>query len=250
MTLILAYVNAEFVVMAADRRITVGRAVQDDRRTKMMLWQNDVLVGFTGLAEVGPARTHTMEWLADTVAAHPEFNTNLIVRDLASAVDAAPFARKYKRLALVCVGFTDDQPFYALITNMHSDDGVPLSAPRRDWRVRVDRPSRPDVRAVGAAVPDRAGRDLMERLRRTHCVRLPSPRTVSQILAGGIEASAGAYVSDTGLITVFPRGPVAATVDVVGPSARRGEKADLAFPYFVGHGFVMVLPPQYARRAR
>jgi hypothetical protein len=132
---------------------------------------------------------------------------------------------------------------YVLISNMHSNSGGRLSQRRGDFWVNVQALNvRSTLRALGYQMPSPAGQKLLHRLRRTHAETLPSKETVSQILAGATRASAGGFVSHTALITTLERRN-GAYFDVVNPNAKPGEVVDLASPYFVTPGQVMVMLP-------
>ena len=165
MTLVLAYANTDFVTVAVDRRVTVGKSMYDEKRTKTLAWGNELIVAFTGLAEIGADRQHTMRWLSETIARHGVFDTELIVPELSAAVDAAPFQPEDKRLALVAVGYIGGRIVYMLISNMHSDSGDLLDSPRCDYWVCVDQPEvRSTVRTVGQQMPSKAGPELLARI--------------------------------------------------------------------------------------
>lgn len=76
MTLVLTLLTHEVIVQASDRRFTRIRAdgstyVGDDDANKAVLFAHRAAYSFTGLAEIGPMRQRTDEWIAETIAAVP-----------------------------------------------------------------------------------------------------------------------------------------------------------------------------------
>lgn len=249
MTLILAYSNLEFVAMAADRKITRAGIPEDDDRTKTLIWGR-VIFGFTGLADLGRRGQHTMEWLAHKLVGYgTDFETNELAQSLTSVVRITPVVPEDKGLTILGVGYQSERIVYILISNMYSEHWQRLANPGSTFRASIVYPEvRSTIRAAGIRMPPNVLNDLKSRLRRTHQDRLPSQETVSAILAGAIQASAGRYVGDTALITTATSSGEA-VFDVVTPKSKPGQTVDVASPYFVSSGMVMVLPPQRMRRS-
>jgi hypothetical protein len=253
MTLILGYINTEFAVMAADRKIVnaINGKTLDDARTKIVIWENRLLFGFTGIAEIGKNRIHTMEWLADFLGKNKTFDSSKLSTALSDVINETVGDKKYKRLAIMLVGFDDvGKIIYCLVSNTHSDSGEIINQPRDDFWVSVVKPHvRSTIRAVGWPIPTEVGKVMLTRLRKTHSGNLPSEKTVINILAGAIQKSSGAYISDTCLITTLSKNG-RANFTVVTPNMKPGQLVDIASPYFVAKGAIMTMPNQRLRLSK
>jgi hypothetical protein len=69
MTLVLSLITESWAIQVSDRRLvwlsSDGKIVRgDDHRNKAILWCNRLAFAYTGLAELGPYREPTDEWLA------------------------------------------------------------------------------------------------------------------------------------------------------------------------------------------
>ena len=236
--------------MAADRRVTRGGHVEEDDRTKTLILGGRMIFGFTGMAELGRQRQHTMRWLAGEFARYGDnVDLNQVAQALEPVINSTPGNPKDKRLTIMGVGYQEGRIVYVLMSNVHSDQGYLLTSTRRTFWLSIVYPEvRSTIRAVGQPMPIKVWKDLQFRLRTTHGDRLPSQRTVSDLLAGAMQGSAGKYVSNTALITVLSASGEA-SFDVVTPRSRPGQMVDIASPYMVSLGGVMVLPPQRMRRA-
>jgi hypothetical protein len=74
MTLIQTLMSDDLVIQVSDRRLTHGRTatVVDDRYTKLVCWNFNFSIGFTGLAHINPAQKRsTSEWIAETICDVP-----------------------------------------------------------------------------------------------------------------------------------------------------------------------------------
>lgn len=253
MTLVLAYVNRDFAVMAADRRITVNGVPKDDRRAKIVDWENHLLIGFTGLAEIGSRRQETMEWLARQLAATPgTIDFEAVAAAATREVAATRVDRGSSRLTFIACGYDPaGEMCSTIVSNMYDDDLNVTREARDELKVlRFTAEEDWSVHRIGAPMPEGASAQTAERLSSAHVQQTASPRTVSEILAGAVEAAAGTYVSRTCLIATITRDG-GATFDVVTPSSKPGQTVDLASPYFVAPGgAVMVMPSQPLRRAK
>lgn len=88
MTLILAYANTDFVVMAADRRITRNGQVVDDTKTKTLIFQNRLLFGFTEISEPGNNHIYTIDWLANYLSkSHDIFDSSELAVELTGIIN-------------------------------------------------------------------------------------------------------------------------------------------------------------------
>lgn len=73
MTLVLSLITESWAIQVSDRRLVwldaAGRIVRkDDERNKAVVWCNRLAFAYTGLAELGPMREATDEWLARELA--------------------------------------------------------------------------------------------------------------------------------------------------------------------------------------
>lgn len=73
MTLVLSLITESWAIQVSDRRLVwldaVGGIVRkDDERNKAVVWCNRLAFAYTGLAELGPMREATDEWLARELA--------------------------------------------------------------------------------------------------------------------------------------------------------------------------------------
>ena len=72
MTLVLNLITESWAIQVSDRRLVWldrGKIVRkDDERNKAVMWCNRLAFAYTGLAELGPMREPTDEWLARELA--------------------------------------------------------------------------------------------------------------------------------------------------------------------------------------
>jgi hypothetical protein len=73
MTLVLSLITESWAIQVSDRRLVWldaagGIVRRDDERNKAVVWCNRVAFAYTGLAELGPMREATDEWLARELA--------------------------------------------------------------------------------------------------------------------------------------------------------------------------------------
>jgi hypothetical protein len=107
MTLVLSLITESWAIQVSDRRLvwfgSNGTAVRkDDERNKAVLWCNRLAFAYTGLAELGPKREPTDEWLARELAewwsdagGHEQGQDALI----AAIIDRAGAAMRRPRIA-------------------------------------------------------------------------------------------------------------------------------------------------------
>jgi hypothetical protein len=240
MTLLQAYFAADFVALAADMRITRGGRVENDFRSKSMLWTDRALIAFTGLAELGRERKYTLQWYGELLASRPGFDTEDLVTALPPVLRATPY--RDKRLTFTSVGYDNDgQPFGWAVTNAWQA-GKPLPAARSEFRTTVLRAG-PSYGAfqLGVSMPPAVRRDWGERLDRVHADgRRPTRETVTNILAGANYASAGPLVSKTCIVTTLTKDGES-EFDTVTPKAKPGQPVLLQSPYMVIPGYGPVL---------
>lgn len=145
-TLVIACLTAEYVVLAADRRLSrnTGELVDDDA-SKMVLLGNQVAFAYTGLANLRPEpRGRTDLWLVDQLALPPDRLPEVFARLAANATQtfgrithAGPQA---KRHAFVGAGWEGNgvgrlKPFVGIISNAEEPDGSWGKWPRPEFRL-------------------------------------------------------------------------------------------------------------------
>jgi hypothetical protein len=126
MTLIISAATTEYILQAADRRLTLshGRLIKGfrDDVTKAVAFCNTAIFGITGLSYVGDAGSQrTDHWLCEVLAGSTLLLEQLYV--LRDRADEA-FAHRGARMAFAATGWCmrdDDRviPFLALVTNFH-----------------------------------------------------------------------------------------------------------------------------------
>jgi hypothetical protein len=113
MTLILSLIARNFAIQVSDRRLTMtDGTLLTDESNKAILFENQFIFGYTGLAEIDQVPTY--RWVAEALneglQAHPE-NMTFIVRHLAERL-TSQFARipstQYRKLAFVAIGWAAD----------------------------------------------------------------------------------------------------------------------------------------------
>lgn len=106
MTLVLSLITESWAIQVSDRRLVWldakgGIVRKDDERNKAVMWCNRLAFAYTGLAELGPMREATDEWLARELAeswaeAGAEQSQDAVV---AAIADRATAAMKRPRIA-------------------------------------------------------------------------------------------------------------------------------------------------------
>lgn len=148
MTLVQTLMTEELVVLVADRRLTwPDGSVADDNFTKVVLWRDGFVAGFTGIARINPAATKsTSEWIAEVLADHRNFNDGAVALQR-SASEMVSKLRHWPdlRLAIILAGFDFRRyPRFAMVSNFLP--GGPYPADPKDFGI-YDM-----VRAVGPGV--------------------------------------------------------------------------------------------------
>jgi hypothetical protein len=129
-TLIQTLMSDDLVIQVSDRRLTHGRtgAVVDDQYTKLVCWNFNFSVGFTGLARIDRAqKKSTSEWIAETICDYRVFEQGVegLRRVAAERIGRLPKAWPDRRLGIVVAGFDGrDDPLVAEISNF--DVGGPM----------------------------------------------------------------------------------------------------------------------------
>lgn len=163
MTLVLSLISESWAIQVSDRRLVWfgphGTAVRkDDERNKAVLWCNRLAFAYTGLAELGPKREPTDEWLARELAewwgdagGHEQGQDALvaaIIERAGAAMRRPRIARgipaDLKRHAFVGIGWArfdgvgEMVPYIVRIQN-HLDGDETNSLEPDDFRYAVDR---------------------------------------------------------------------------------------------------------------
>ncbi|WP_437894237.1 hypothetical protein [Sorangium sp. So ce124] len=123
MTLIVSAATTEYLLQAADRRLTRGHPVKDirDDETKAVIFCNTAIFGFTGWAYVDDAqKCRTDHWLCEALAGSPNLYEQLpILKRRADETFAA--RREPLAFAATAWGARNDElsPFLVLVSNFH-----------------------------------------------------------------------------------------------------------------------------------
>ncbi len=132
MTLIQTVMSEHWVIQVSDRRLTNGRtgAVVDDAFTKLVCWNGNFTIGFTGLARIDRAqRKSTSEWIAEIICDYAVFEHGVAALGRAAAERIGRLLTSWpdRRLAIVVAGFDGrDDPLVADISNFVV--GAPMPA--------------------------------------------------------------------------------------------------------------------------
>jgi len=139
MTLIVTFVDRNFVIQTSDRRVTYpAPRPPDDQFNKATLIGNHCTISFTGMAQMGPTAhdIRTDEWmyaaLMRNVPGSLEEACLALQEEGSDAVAPIPLEPVEKRLAFVAAGWLSGQPgvpTVACITNALSKSGAWLPAP-------------------------------------------------------------------------------------------------------------------------
>jgi hypothetical protein len=124
MTLIVSAATTEYILQAADRRLSRGRIIKEfrDDETKAIAFCNTAIFGVTGRVYIDDAESkRTDHWLCEVLAGSTLLLEQLyVLRDRANNA----FAHKGDPMAFATTGWCaqgDDRviPFLALVTNYH-----------------------------------------------------------------------------------------------------------------------------------
>jgi hypothetical protein len=221
MTLVIACLTPEHVLLAADTRLTgPDSELVDDDAMKMALWSNQFAVAYTGLANLRPRpRGRTDLWIADQLAGPPNRLPDLLARMATNATQVFGQIVPKRRLGEKCHAFVfsgwqwrtpqeTPTPFVTTVSNAFEADGGwrrwpfrefqvahPLSAPTEPFRVySAGQPAQQEIAELEAAFA--SGREnptvIMTRLVET--IRSVSARNRT--------------VGERVLVTILPRAAV------------------------------------------
>jgi hypothetical protein len=132
MTLIQTLMSDDLVIQVSDRRLTNGGtgAVVDDQYTKLVCWNSNFSIGFTGLARIDRAqRKSTSEWIAETICDYGLFEHGVEALGQAASerISRLPKAWPDRRLGIVVAGFDGrDDPLVAEVANFEVGGPMPV----------------------------------------------------------------------------------------------------------------------------
>jgi hypothetical protein len=150
MTLIISVITHGGVLQASDRRLVWLQAdgstrLRDDDRNKAVLYGSRIVFAYTGLAELGPKRQPTDDWLAQALSEnHAEGDQADILKAVTVAATARlkhplyrklpPAMRGHEFAACGWARFPSTQmkefrPYIAFVTNLRDADGQLRSMP-------------------------------------------------------------------------------------------------------------------------
>lgn len=137
MTLILGLLTQDYVLLAADRRVTFLQSgdVKDDERCKLVSLCGHSGIAYTGLAELGGCPTH--EWICHRlvdVRARAPLQAFHALRDAASAAFTRLASNPPYRHSFLLAGYTPLKvggwaPYFALVSNGYDADRKWLPTP-------------------------------------------------------------------------------------------------------------------------
>src|SRR4051812_12394418 len=138
MTLLVACMTRQHVVVATDRRLTdlnTGGLIEDDA-SKLIVIENRLAIAYTGLANVRPPpRGRTDVWIVDRLTGHATASMSEITSMLATDATEAfrlitHLGPRSKHHAFLVAGWETRPPFrgpeatYALVSNALNSDGT------------------------------------------------------------------------------------------------------------------------------
>lgn len=134
MTLIIGAVCDRFVVLVADRRITTTNASgevtdQEDLHTKTVFLDGRYIMGFTGLARLGPKNDRMEQWLLEEAlkASGGADYSELLAERNGKALEEAGYGvnrGSTRAHVFLAVGYdAADEPEVVLVSNYHDLDG-------------------------------------------------------------------------------------------------------------------------------
>lgn len=149
MTMVISVLTHHGIVQASDRRLTwVGpngaAHPGEDNRNKAVLFSNRIVFAYTGIADIGPRRQHTDEWLAQILYEnHDSGDQADLLEALNTATSArlnhgrirsiSPALRGHEFVACGWAHFPSSpgsfSPYVAFVTNLRARDGKLLDAP-------------------------------------------------------------------------------------------------------------------------
>lgn len=133
MTLIQTVFTKDKVIQVSDRRLTSGDNLIDDYYTKLVVWNDQFTVGFTGLARVDRnQKQSTARWIADILADCPVIEIALHSLKTEAEKRFKKLPKNWdRRLTIVLAGFDPrkpDGPMVASVTNMDPQTNISADA--------------------------------------------------------------------------------------------------------------------------
>jgi len=226
-TLILAFVSDEYVMVASDRRITwtIGgaRDRNEDTENKAVVLCGHFLMGYAGFARLGGVKTE--QWIVETLADVPDPSDYF--RVLAAKAERAVTAMKQPLSrsghAFIAVGFAakrgdppDQRQAVGVTISNVIGSGYGVWRPRPTFDItRTPPPAGPDDFKLGAQgiAPPRADLekaiDAIRRYRKRDRSRVTG---VAQVLVGLIRGIKDDGVGEDVSVSVLPRATVPASM--------------------------------------
>jgi hypothetical protein len=228
MTLILAFLSSEYVILASDRRITwTSRGTvhrTEDTENKAIALCGHFLMGYTGFARLGNVKTD--QWVVDRLVgvASPSDYFRVLRQEADSAIRAIAQPLGNKGHAFVAVGYTDvrgsstgEKEAVGVTVSNATGGGYGAWSPREAFEIARTPPlAGPHdfrLQPFGSGIPPRAiieeAVDLIRRYRKRDRSRAVG---VLQVLVGLIRRVAGSNqgVSADVSVSVLPREAVPA----------------------------------------
>jgi hypothetical protein len=242
MTLILSCLTRDVVVQVSDRRMTALDGSNQDfgDKSKVIVWHNRFLIGYTGFAELGAAtgaasgaERRTDFWAAAVLQPHG-FTDGLgaLARATESALRVLPHPAEQRRHAFDCVGWgawrSEPEtllPMRITLSNFHDPRGNAEGFAAPEVRLRQDglpASSRFGLFSIGHELPPAVETDLRGAMR-TLVKGGVSVQTLARPLIEAMRAVARMtnVVGPDVLVTAIPRRAVEMGVSgvVLGPPA-------------------------------
>ena len=204
------------MIQVSDRRLTNGRSgdVVDDQYTKLVCWNFNFSIGFTGLARIDRAqRKSTSHWIAETICDYGLFEHG--VQALASAaserIRKLPTAWPDRRLGIVVAGFDGrEEPLVAEIANFEAGGPMPSDPTKFDIRVLSRAPNAPlAYRVTGAQFTEKWQHQLlMQRVSKALAKKTPEDITYGVKLMVSVKrsvAKTNKTVGTDAMVVTIPR---------------------------------------------
>lgn len=229
----LSLISESWAIQVSDRRLvwfgpTGLPSRKDDERNKAVLWCNRLAFGYTGLAELGPMREPTDEWLARELAEwwverggveHRQDDLVAAIIDRAGAAMRRPRIARgtppdLKRHAFVGVGWTrfdgvgEMEPYIVSIQNhLNHSEGEQLAPD--DFRYSIDRLPRHERPIMVSWVGQELGPEeaMLEELKRGDPGSKSYGPFAAEVLSGVVRAVAdrNQFVGKGLMISALPK---------------------------------------------
>lgn len=161
-TLIQTLMTDDLIIQVADRRLTNGASgtLVDDQYTKLVCWNFNFSIGFTGLARIDRAqRKSTSEWIAETICDFSLFENGIaaLAQAASERIGKLPKAWPDKRLGILVAGFDGRaDPLIAEIANFEAGGPMPTDPTKFTVNTLSRLPGRPTAyRITGARLTEK-----------------------------------------------------------------------------------------------